>query len=115
MNEPELKDLAFKIAETAPRHLDKPTSPPIHWQKEGNVLRVLLADGRTVRGPIPSVGSKRAKYPEGALTTPARTNTEGAGVMALPVRSSGASGTSGTSIKPQTPQRPQVPYKPQKP
>ncbi len=51
MNEPELKSAAFALAEATPRHLDQPTTPPIHWQLEGDQLRVLLADGRTVRGP----------------------------------------------------------------
>ena len=52
MNEPTFKAAAYAIAEAAPRHLDQPTTPPIHWRVEGDILRVLLADGRTVRAPI---------------------------------------------------------------
>ncbi len=53
-NDPALKDAAFKLAEETPRHLDQPTTPPIHWREEAGLLRVLLADGRTVRGPLPT-------------------------------------------------------------
>jgi hypothetical protein len=138
MDESEYKSLALKIAEETPRHLDQPTTPPIHWRVEGEgtpqgyQLRVLLADGRTVRGvvpvparggPIPPVGAKRAKYPEGASPTPARTSNEGAGVMALPARTTpapqrgevGVRPPSGNSFKPQVPLKPQVPQTPQKP
>jgi hypothetical protein len=54
MNESSLKAAAYVIAEATPMHLDKPTTPPIHWNQEGEVLRVLLADGRSVRGPLHS-------------------------------------------------------------
>jgi len=50
--DPKYKDAAFALAEATPRHLDRPTTPPIHWRLEGDVLRVLLADGRTVRAPL---------------------------------------------------------------
>ena len=52
MNEPTFKTAAYAIAETAPRHLDQPTSPPIKWRKEGDDLVVILADGRIATGPI---------------------------------------------------------------
>jgi len=54
MNEPEFKAAAFALAEVTPKHLDRPTIPPISWRLEGDQLRVLLADGRTVRGLFPS-------------------------------------------------------------
>jgi len=60
--DPRFKDAAFEIAEATPRHLDQPTTPPIHWRLEGDLLRVLLADGRTVRAPLPK--AKKAKAPE---------------------------------------------------
>ena len=59
--DPRYKDAAIQIAEAEPRHLDQPTSPPIHWRLEVGpegvpvLLRVLLADGRTVRRPLPKV------------------------------------------------------------
>jgi len=69
MNEPELKSAAFALAEATPRHLDQPTTPPIHWNLEGAILRVLLADGRTVRAvyPIPALtpGPSPKKIGEG--------------------------------------------------
>ncbi|TSA54228.1 MAG: hypothetical protein D4R38_02710 [Dehalococcoidia bacterium] len=51
MNEPELKTTAYFLAEHTPQHLGQPTTPPIHWDLEGDILRVLLADGREVRAP----------------------------------------------------------------
>ena len=58
--DPRYKEAAIQIAEAEPRHLDQPTSPPIHWRLEIGpegvppLLRVLLADGRTVRRNLPS-------------------------------------------------------------
>ena len=51
-NDPKFKAAAFILAEKTPRHLNVPTTPPIHWRLEGEILRVLLADGRTVRAPL---------------------------------------------------------------
>jgi hypothetical protein len=80
-NDPALKDAAFKLAEETPRHLDQPTTPPIHWREDAGLLRVLLADGRTVRGPMPVVGTHgvrplKAKAPE-LMALPARTHEVG--------------------------------------
>ena len=50
--DPKYKSAAFILAEKTPRHLNVPTTPPIHWRLEGEILRVLLADGRTVRAPL---------------------------------------------------------------
>jgi hypothetical protein len=55
MNEIELKKLAYQIAEETPRHLDQPTSPPLKWLVVGDQIRVLLADGRSIRAPMPAV------------------------------------------------------------
>lgn len=52
MNEPELNSAAYALAEATPKHLNQPTTPPIHWELEGDILRVLLADGREVRAPL---------------------------------------------------------------
>ena len=52
LTDPKLKAAAFTLAEKTPRHLNVPTTPPIHWRLEGEILRVLLADGRTVRAPL---------------------------------------------------------------
>jgi hypothetical protein len=69
MNEPEFKSTAWLIAEKTPEHLGKPTIPPIHWVLDGENLRVLLADGRTVRAPIADQNKvvpvkKQAKSPD---------------------------------------------------
>ena len=68
MNEKELEKLAYSIAENTPKHLDQPTTPPIRWRVEGDQLRVLLADGRTVRGPI-HIG--KAVRPTAVINSPA--------------------------------------------
>jgi hypothetical protein len=73
MNEPEFKAAAFALAE-APPILKDPVSPPIHWRVENDVtLRVLLADGRTVRAPLapPKAAVKPAPiHPAVTETTP---------------------------------------------
>lgn len=58
MNESHLKSAAYTLAEATPKHLDQPTTPPIHWDLEGDVLRVLLADGREVRAPLADLQPK---------------------------------------------------------
>jgi hypothetical protein len=75
MNEPELKDAAYALAAAQPRHLDQPTTPPIHWREENGLLRVLMADGRTVRGPLPDLHRTKQSLP---IKAPA--------LMALPAR-----------------------------
>jgi hypothetical protein len=75
---PRYKDAALALAEATPRHLDQPTTPPIHWRLEVGadhdppILRVLLADGRTVRGPLPvGVGHRPARpSPAPIMTLP---------------------------------------------
>jgi hypothetical protein len=52
-NPPELKAAAIALAEATPPHLGRPTTPIIRWREDNGQLRVLLADGRTVRGPLP--------------------------------------------------------------
>jgi hypothetical protein len=71
LTDPKYKDAAYEIAAKTPA-LKDPTTPPIHWRVEGGkdglplVLRVLLADGRTVRRPLPVVGARHVspKAPE---------------------------------------------------
>jgi hypothetical protein len=75
--DPKYKDAAYAIAASVPP-LKDPTTPPIHWRVEGGadgqplVLRVLLADGRTVRRPLPELHrTKQIKAPE-LMALPAR-------------------------------------------
>ena len=85
MNDPAFKTAAYAIAEAAPRHLDQPTTPPIHWRVEGDILRVLLADGRTVRASIEEA-QRNAK-------TPSVKKQIEAPVASLPVRAPVKKGT----------------------
>jgi hypothetical protein len=52
-NPPELKEAAYALAEATPRLGNNLTTPPIRWREDAGLLRVLLADGRTFRGPLP--------------------------------------------------------------
>jgi hypothetical protein len=51
INDPELEKFAIWFAANTPILRD-PVSPPLKWRLEGDVLRVLMADGRTFRKPL---------------------------------------------------------------
>jgi hypothetical protein len=82
LTDPKYKDAAYQIAKETPA-LKDPTTPPIHWRLEGGkdgiplVLRVLLADGRTIRRPLHLVGAGRCPAQSAPIKAPA--------LMALPV------------------------------
>jgi hypothetical protein len=70
-NPPELKKAAEALAEATPQHLGQPTTPIIRWRVDGDQLRVLLADGRTVRGPLPEKkGKTRSSEASPIMTLP---------------------------------------------
>ena len=50
-----LKDMATALAASIPPHLGKPTIPPIAWAQEGEILHVVLADGRKVSANIQAI------------------------------------------------------------
>ena len=52
MNDIALKTKAYTLAESTPRYLDKPTSPPLIWYQEGDQIVIILADGRKVHAPV---------------------------------------------------------------
>ena len=54
MNESELEKAALWLADHTPILRD-PVSPPIRWVMEGDILRVLMADGRTFRKPLAEI------------------------------------------------------------
>ena len=58
MSDPSLEPAARALAEATPRHLGKPTTPPISWRREGDGLKVILADGRAIYGPMPEPSPK---------------------------------------------------------
>jgi hypothetical protein len=58
MNEVSMQKAAWWLAENTAQHLNQPTTPPIRWKLEDTILRVLLADGRTVRAPLDEVMKK---------------------------------------------------------
>jgi len=114
--DPKYKDAAFALAEATPRHLDRPTTPPIHWRLEVGadhdppILRVLLADGRTVRGVVP-VPAKQSRFPHGTRGAPLAQYQKkdkkpvASKLMALPVHSVDA-GLPPANLKPDGKKRP---------
>jgi hypothetical protein len=76
-NDPDLEEAALALAEATPRQLDQPTTPPIHWRLEGDILRVLLADGRTVRAPFAQYQMKGKPQPSQIMGLPARAQALG--------------------------------------
>ena len=56
-----LEQAAWALAEATPSYLGRPTTPPLSWRLEGDLLIVVLADGRKVRGPMPIPKPVQAK------------------------------------------------------
>ena len=56
-----LEQAAWALAEATPSYLGRPTTPPLSWRLEGDLLIVILADGRKVRGPMPIMQPVRSK------------------------------------------------------
>ena len=56
-----LEQAAWALAEATPSYLGQPTTPPLSWRLEGDLLIVVLADGRKVRGPMPIMQPVRSK------------------------------------------------------
>lgn len=63
MSDSNLKSAAFQLAESTPKYLDKDTLPPISWRQDGDILIVILADGRKIRAPIVQPSRKKADIP----------------------------------------------------
>jgi len=52
------KSLAAKataLAASQPSHLGQPTIPPMDWHQEGEILTVIMADGRKVSASIEAI------------------------------------------------------------
>lgn len=62
-NEPQFKAAAYWLADHTPI-LKDPVSPPIRWRMEGDVLRVLMADGRTFRKPLAEIEAAMKSEPK---------------------------------------------------
>ena len=52
---PDLQGMAETIASGTPRHLGQPTTPPISWAQTGDIITVILADGRKVSSTVQAV------------------------------------------------------------
>ena len=70
MNESELEKAALWLAEHTPILRD-PVSPPIRWVMEGDILRVLMADGRTFRKPLADIKAALQAEKQAAKAHPA--------------------------------------------
>jgi hypothetical protein len=61
--EPEtLASLAFQLAASTPKHLGRPTTPPLAWGIHDDRLKIILADGRAIYAPLDS-SSKLDDHP----------------------------------------------------
>ena len=47
--------MATALAASQPSHLGHPTIPPMDWHQEGEILTVIMADGRKVSASIPEI------------------------------------------------------------
>jgi hypothetical protein len=52
-----LKSMAEALAASTAPWLDKPTTPPISWAQTGDVISVVLADGRKVSATVQDVNA----------------------------------------------------------
>ena len=48
-------DMAFTLAASIPSYLGQPTTPPIAWAQVGEIVIVILADGRKVSASIQDI------------------------------------------------------------
>ena len=80
MNDAQLKAAAFRLAEKTPPHLGISAFPPQRWiEVEPGIIRVLMADGRSIRArlaglippPVKSVETKHVSSPVHAAVNPA--------------------------------------------
>jgi len=52
-----LKAMAETLAANTPPWLDKPTTPPIAWAQNGEIVVVILADGRKVSANVQAINA----------------------------------------------------------
>ena len=50
-----LQQMATALAASIPPHLGQPTIPPLSWHQEGEIVIVILADGRKVSASITKI------------------------------------------------------------
>ena len=113
MNINSLAAKATALAASQKEHLGRPTIPPIDWHQEGEILTVVMADGRKVTANIRDVDAllfpPQAKPVEKSVEKPEKSVD----------KSEKASAKSAKSVdkpqKPQTPQKPQKPHSETKP
>jgi len=53
----QLKTMATAYAASIPPYLDRPTIPPQAWHQEGEIVTVILADGRKVSANIQAINA----------------------------------------------------------
>jgi len=67
-----LKDMATAFAASIPPHLGRLTTPPLDWHQEGEILTVILADGRKFSASIQEINALMFKQNGGAGIPPVR-------------------------------------------
>ena len=53
----DIRSMAMALALNTPPHLGKPTAPPISWRQDGEIVIVVLADGRKVSASIQQINA----------------------------------------------------------
>jgi hypothetical protein len=71
MNIKSLEAMATALAASIPPHLGRPTIPPIDWHQEGEIVTVILADGRKVSASILEIN--RIMFEQGVIDKPVET------------------------------------------
>ncbi len=82
-----VQTMAEILASHTPAHLGQPTTPPISWAQTGDIVSVVLADGRKVKASIQEVNEILFKElpPAAAPKKPAKPKTNPKGVGKVPV------------------------------
>ena len=92
MNAKELKDMAFALAASFPPHLDQPTIPPLDWHQDGEIITVIMADGRKVKASIQDINKLMFDQNVGAGHRPAQKPVPSAPVVKIPIKPKGGKG-----------------------
>jgi len=84
MNAKELKDMAFALAASFPPYLDQPTIPPLDWHQDGEIITVIMADGRKVKASIQDINKLMFDQNVYPSHLPAQQSPPSASVVPIP-------------------------------
>jgi hypothetical protein len=70
-----VKEMAQALAASIPPHLGQPTTPPLAWHQTGEIVVVILADGRKVSATVLAINALMFPPAVGAGVSPARSSS----------------------------------------